>query len=150
MEPVAAGFLILIGAAGVLGVLTGAIGGALAWRLRLHLLLGALLTALAFVLFLFIDHGGRLAWIRAELAFGLPPMVFAFLTASIASRWLALRSSLRPTWTAVAAFGIAMVTGALCLLLFRIGPAALLTGAISADVLLLLVLLLMTRRLRRT
>src|SRR5262245_13721783 len=138
----------MIGAAAVLGVFIGAIGGALGWRLRLNVL-GVVLSVLAFVLYLFIEHGGRHTWLGAELIFGLPPLLFAVLIASIAARLLAGRTSLRPAWVTLLAFGIANLAGALCLLLFRIGPGALLTGAVSADFLLLLLLLLLTRRLRR-
>ena len=44
---IAVGFLVLIGAAAVLGVLVGAIGGAVAWRLRMNLAVGVALTACA-------------------------------------------------------------------------------------------------------
>lgn len=147
MEPFAAGYLVMIGAAAVLGVFIGAIGGALGWRLRLTTL-ALVLSVLAFVLYLFIEHGGRHLWLGAELIFGLPPLLFAFLAASISARSLAGRTSLRPGWVALLAFGIANLAGALCLLLFRIGPGALLKGAISADLLILVLLVLMTRRRR--
>ena len=40
MEPIAVGFLILIGTAALIGVVVGVIGGAVVWRARSNLVLG--------------------------------------------------------------------------------------------------------------
>lgn len=61
-----------------------------------------------------------------------------------------LRTALRPVWTALAAFGVALSLGFLYLMLFRYSPKAPLVVAPGAVLLLILILLLMRgRRLAR-
>ena len=141
MAPIAFGFMILIGAAAVLGVVVGAIGGAVVWRVRLNLVLGGLLTAGVFLLVLVADHPGDFLWLRAKLTWGIPPLSLAFLIASISARWLEARTALRPTWITLAACGISLGLGCLYLLLFRIDLEAPLRVALVADVGLIVVLI---------
>jgi len=44
MEPIAVGFMVLVGTAALLGVVVGAIGEAVAWRVGISLPLGGLVT----------------------------------------------------------------------------------------------------------
>jgi hypothetical protein len=47
MEPIAVGFMVLVGTAALLGVVVGAIGGAVAWRVGISFPLGGLVTGSA-------------------------------------------------------------------------------------------------------
>ena len=145
MELFAVGFMVMIAAAAVLGVLVGAIGGAVAWRLRMNLVLGGLLTACAFLLVLVVEQHGDVVWLRAKLAWGIPALTVAFLVGSVFARWLDARTRLRPAWTTLAAFGFSLCMGFFYLLLFRLSPRAPLLGALIADVALILLLLLRRR-----
>jgi hypothetical protein len=49
MEPIAVGFMVLVGTAALLGVVVGAIGEAVAWRVGISLPLGGLVTGALFV-----------------------------------------------------------------------------------------------------
>jgi len=150
MAPIAYGFLILIGAAATLGAFVGAIGGAVVWRLRMNVLLGGLLTACALILAFIADHPEDQTWLRAKLIWGVPSMTVTFLVCTVAARWLEVRTALRPIWTALAAFGVALSLGVLYLLLFRYSPKAPLVVAPGAVLCLILILLLMRgRRLAR-
>jgi hypothetical protein len=60
MEPIAVGFMVLVGTAALLGVVVGAIGGAVAWRVGVSLPLGGLLTAGAFLAVLVAEQRGSL------------------------------------------------------------------------------------------
>ena len=145
MAPIAAGFMVMVGAAVVMGLLVGAIGGALAWRVGWNLLLGGLLTTIAFVLVLIAGHPGDQTWLRAELAWGAAPMGMSFLIATIAARGLAARTRLRPLWTSLAAFGLTVAVAFLYLLLsrflFQSSLWAPILAAMWADVLLVCALL---------
>jgi hypothetical protein len=141
MAPVAFGFMILIGAAAVLGVVVGAIGGAVVWRARINLVLGGLLTAGAYLLVLVVDYPGDFTFLRAKLTWGAPPLSLAFLIASISARWLEARTALRPTWITLAACGVSLGLGFLYLSLFRFDRETRLVGALVADVGLMLVLI---------
>src|SRR5262245_55735217 len=145
MAPIAYGFLVLIGAAASLGAFAGAIGGAAAWRLRMNLLLGAFLTACALTLTFIADYPEDQTWLRAKIIWGVPPMTVTFLGGTVAARWLEMRTALRPIWTTLAAFGIALVLGFFHLLLFRYGPKAPMLAAPGVVIGLLLILLLMRR-----
>ncbi|MGH9867023.1 MAG: hypothetical protein ACREAA_02515 [Candidatus Polarisedimenticolia bacterium] len=144
MELFAVGFLVLIATAAFMGVVVGAIGGAAAWRLRSNLVVGFVLTVCAFFLVLVADQPGDFIWLRAKLTWGVPPMSMTFLVSSVFARWLETRTTLRPNWIALAALGVSLSTGFLCLLLFRISPGAPLLAALGAD--LCLVLLVMWNR----
>src|SRR5438552_12847513 len=134
MAPIAFGFMILIGAAALMGVMVGAIGGAVIWRMRMNLVLGGLLTAGVYLLVLVADHLGDFLWLRAKLTWGIPPLSLAFLIASVSARWLKARTRLHPTWTTLAACGVGLGLGFLYLLLFRIDLEAPLAVALVADV----------------
>src|SRR6476620_5961638 len=97
MEPIAVGFMILVGTAALLGAVVGAIGGAVTWRVGANLALGALLTAGALLLVLVADGSGSLAWLRPKLTWGAPSMAFTFLVASVSARWLQARTTLGRT-----------------------------------------------------
>jgi hypothetical protein len=141
MEPIAVGFMILIGAAAFMGVIVGAVGGAVVWRVRSNLALGGLLTACAYVLVLVARHHGDLLWLRAELAWGGPSMALTFLIGSLSARWVAAHTALRPAWTTLAAFGVALSLGVLYLLLFRVNLELPRLAALWADVVLILLLM---------
>jgi hypothetical protein len=59
MEPIAVGFMVLVGTAALLGVVVGAIGGAVAWRVRICLPLGGLPTGGALFVVLVAEQNGR-------------------------------------------------------------------------------------------
>ena len=126
-----AGFQVMIAAAAVLGTFVGALGGALVWRLRWNVFLGAVLAAGAFILVLVSESPSNFTWLRTKISWGLPPMLLSFLVASLSGRWLGAR--MHPTWTTLTAFGISLVTGFLCLLLFRISPHAPIPTALGAS-----------------
>jgi hypothetical protein len=141
MEPIAYGFMVMMGAAAFLGVLVGAIGGAVIWRLRINVALGAVLTAGALLLVLIASHHGKLLWLRAELTWGAPSMALAFLICSVSARWIAARTSLHPNWSVLAALGVTFSTGFLYLMMFRLHFRAPLLAALIADVFLILLLI---------
>src|SRR5437016_5819091 len=141
MAPIAFGFMILIGAAAHMGVVVGAIGGAVVWRMRMNLVLGGLLTAGVYLLVLVADHPGDFLWLRAKLTWGIPPLSLAFLRASVSARWLKARARLDTIWTSLAACGVGLGLGFLFLLLFRTDLEAPLAVALVADVGLVVVLI---------
>ena len=96
MEPFAVGFMILVAGAAFLGVVVGAIGGAVVWRLRGGLVLGIALTACAYLLALILEHHEDFIFLRAKLAWGIPSMSVSFLIGSVSARWLEARTRLRP------------------------------------------------------
>ena len=124
MEPIAYGFMITVAGAAVMGVAVGALGGACVWRARMHIVMGALLTAAVYVLLLIADHHGRTFWLNAELTWGAPMLAMAYLIASLAARLVAARTRLRMTWTALVALSVALVAGLSYMLLFRIDMRA--------------------------
>src|SRR5262245_18562256 len=132
MAPVAAGFIVLILTAALMGVIVGAIGGAVVWRLRVNLVLGAVLTAFAFVVTLVAEYPGSF-FLRAKLVWGLPPMLLTFLIASLSARALEARTRLRPLWTTLAAFGCALSLGSMFLWLFRLDLQITIVAALVAD-----------------
>lgn len=141
MELLAVGYLVLIGAAAVLGVLVGAVGGAVVWRLRINLALGAALTACVCLLIFVVEGHGNLTWLGTKLIWGIPSMTVAFLVSSVCARRLESRTALSPIWTALAACGLGLVLGMLYLFLFRLSPGAplLAAPAISAGMILVLI-----------
>ncbi|MGH7701913.1 MAG: hypothetical protein ACREMO_02385 [Gemmatimonadales bacterium] len=140
MEPLAGVFILTIVTAALTGVVVGAIGGAVVWRVRSNLALGGLLTAGAYLLVQALD-GDALGLLRARFTWGLPAAILAFLVASVSARWIAARTTLRPTWITLAAFGLALGLGFLYLFLFRVSPWAPRRGAVAADVCLILLLM---------
>ena len=149
MEPIAAGFMFSIAAAAFLGVVVGAIGGAVIWRLRKNIFLGGLLTAGAYVLLLIAENEGRRLWIRGELAWGIPALVVSFLLSSLLARLLSTHTRLSPTWTSVATLGLTWVLGFLYLFLFRVSLTAPREVALWADTCLLLLLVVQSRKAHR-
>jgi len=146
MEPFAVGFMILVAGAAFMGVVVGAIGGAMTWRLRSSLALGGLLTACAFLLVLILEHPQDFLWLRAKLTWGVPATSLTFLICSVSAPWLKARTALRPTWIALAALGFTLSVGFLYLLLFRISMQAPLVAALLGDICLIF-LLMRNRRL---
>lgn len=124
MEPIAVGFLRTIAGASVLAVLVGALGSACVWRARIHIALGALLTACAYVLLLIMDHHGRFFWLRAELTWGAPILALTFLVGSLAAHWIGAHARWRPTLVALVSFGATLVVGLSYLFLFRLDMQA--------------------------
>ena len=151
MAPVGYGFLILIFTAAFVGVVVGAIAGAVVWRLRCNLALGALVTACTLPLALVVEAYGSVYWLRAKLIWGAPSAALTFLICSIAARWLEARTPLRPMWIALAACGLALGAGLLYLawfehrLLSSHGAWGPLGPALAADTVLLVVLLLTSK-----
>ena len=154
MAPVGYGFLILIFTAALVGVVVGAIAGAVVWRLRCHLVLGGLVTACLLPLALVVEAYGNVYWLRAKLIWGAPSAALTFLICSIAARWLEARTALRPLWITLAAGGLALGAGLLYLAWFKRqllsshGAWGPLGPTLVADIVLLVVVLL-TRRLAR-
>jgi hypothetical protein len=145
MEPFAVGFVVSIAAAAVTGILVGAIGGAVVWRMRMNLVVGSLLTACAYLLILLAD-GQRLLGLRGHLYWGVPLLILGFLLSSVAARWLRTRIKLRPTWIALQALGLALTLGFLNLLLFRWSFRAPPLVALAADACLFVLLIRSQRR----
>lgn len=146
MAPFAAGFQVLIAASAVLGTMVGAIGGAVIWRLRWNVFLGALLTGAAFLLIVVAESPKNFTWLPTRLTWGIPPMMLSYLVASLAGRWLADR--FRPAWTTLAAFGIAITVGFLCLLSFRWTPQAPLSVSVGGSACSIVLLLRSRKPLR--
>jgi hypothetical protein len=73
-------------------------------------------------------------------------MALTFLVASVSARWLQARTTLRPTWAALAAFGVALSLGLLNLSLFGLSLRAPLLAALGAGVCLILLLIRGRRR----
>lgn len=140
MEPIAAGFLRTIAGATVLAVFVGAVGSACVWRARIHIALGALLTACAYVLLLILDHHGRFFWLHAELTWGAPMLALTFLVGSLAARWIGVHARWRPTLVALLSFGVTLVVGLSYLFLFRLDMQAPLRWAWVIDAGLVLLL----------
>jgi hypothetical protein len=155
MAPVGYGFLILIFTAALVGVVVGAIAGAVVWRFRCNLALGGLVTACLLPLVLVAEAYGSVYWLRAKLTWGAPSMALTFLIGSISARWLEAHTALRPLWIAFAACGLALSAGFLYLLWFKYlllsshGPWGPLMPALAADIFLLVVLLLTRRPVRQ-
>src|SRR5215510_7094665 len=147
MAPLAYGFLILMAGAAVLGVVVGAIGGVAVWRLRMNLLLGGLLTVCAYVLYVLVDSG--VVWVRAKVAWGGPPMLFAFLVATILARSLGARTRLRPVWTILATLVGTLLLGFLYLRLFALSLTIPPLIGLVVDLLLVLAVVLTRRRYAR-
>jgi hypothetical protein len=150
VEPLAVGFILSIGTAALIGIFVGALGGAVVWRLRMNLLWGGLLTAIAFVVCLILENGGRTLFMKAEFMWGTPALILAFLLISLLAPWLASRIKLRPTWTGLIALLLVLVFGFMYLFLFRLNLAAPLWVALGADVCLLFLLIRNRVRLRTT
>ena len=147
MEPIAVGFMVMIGASVVMGILVGAVGGAVVWRTRCNLALGGLLTLFAFALLLVEDHHWKLTWLTPLLSYGAPALVLTFLVGTISAHWLEARTALRPTWTALAALGISL--GAGLLFLWVSSLEALISLALVIDGCLILLLILSRWLVRR-
>ena len=151
MAPIGYGFLVLIFTAALVGVVMGAIAGAVVWRSRCNLALGGLVTACVLPLALVAEAYGSVSWLRAKLIWGAPSATLTFLMCSIAARWLEARTAFRPLWIALAAGGLALGAGLLYLawlehrLLSSPGAWGALGPALAADIVLLVVLVL-TRR----
>lgn len=141
MEPIAVGFMILVAGASFIGVVVGAIGGAVLWRLRIGVVVGGVLTAFAYLLVLILEHHEDLVFLRAKLTWGAPSMSLSFLICSVSATWLEARTKLRPTWIALAALGFSLGVGFLYLLLFRVSMGAPLVAALAGDICLILLLI---------
>jgi hypothetical protein len=124
MAPIAAGFMVLVAAAAFLGVMVGAIGGAVAWRVRINLALGLCLTAAALLVVLVATQYGEYSWLRAKLAWGAPPLILSYLMVAGSADWLESRTKLPATWTAFVAFCIGLVLGLVYLRLLGISRQA--------------------------
>ena len=142
MEPIAYGFMITVAGAAVMGVALGALGGAFVWRARSHILVGALLTAAIYVLLLIADQHGRTFWLSAELMWGAPMLAMGYLVSSLAAGWVAARTRLGRTWSALVSLCVALVLGLSYMLLFRIDLRAPIAWAwvIDAGLVVLLIL----------
>ena len=155
MAPVGYGFLSLIFTAALVGVVVGAIAGAVVWPLRCNLALGGLVTACVFPLILVAEAYGSVSWLRAKLIWGAPSVALTFLICSIAASWLEAGTALRPMWIALAACGLALGVGLLYLAWFKYlllsshGAWGPLSQALAADIVLLVVLLLTRRPVRQ-
>ena len=148
MEPIAYGFMVTVAGASVMGVAVGALGAACAWRARIHVVLGAILTGVAYVLLLIADHHGRLFWLSAELVWGAPLLTMAYLVGSLAGRWTAARTRWGPTWTALVSFVVALAAGLSYMLLFRLDMRAPLGWAWVIDAVLVVLLILIRNSTR--
>jgi hypothetical protein len=155
MAPVGYGFLVLLFTAALVGVVVGAIAGAVVWRSRCNLALGGLVTACLLPLVLVAEAYGSVYALRAKVTWGAPSTALTFLICSISARWLEAHTTLRPWWIALAACGAALSLGFLYLLGFKYllltshGAWEPLRPALAADIVLLVVLLLTRRPVRQ-
>jgi hypothetical protein len=155
MAPVGYGFLILLFTAALVGVVVGAIAGAVVWRFQCNLALGGLVTACLLPLLLVAEAYGSIYWLRAKVTWGAPSTALTFLISTIAARWLEAHTALRPLWIALVACGLALSVGFLYLRWFKYlllsshGPWGPLVPALAADILLLALLLLPRRPVRQ-
>lgn len=132
MAPVAAAVEVTAVSAALLGVLVGAAGGIVVWRLRSGLLVGGLAVAGVYVLFVIATLG--YFWLRLAVFFGVLPLIQALLLSWLIARQLEARAKLRPLWNALAALSCTLVVGWLCLLSSRLdllGPTWLAVGVIA-------------------
>ena len=130
MEPVAAAGYVIIAAHAVLGVLLGALAGAVVSALGRGLIWGAV-AAGAIYLGEALFQSTRLA---AAALIGLPPLILTLLACWIVARWLQARLKWRRLWAVPAAFAAAVILGFLWMLLFRHSVQLPITVAIVADV----------------
>lgn len=130
MEPVAAAGYVIIAAHAVLGVLLGALAGAIVSALGRGLIWAGVAAA-AIYLGEALLHSTRLA---AAALIGLPPLVLTLLTCWIVARWLQARPKWRRLWAVPAAFAAALILGFLWMLLFRHSVQLPITVAMVADV----------------
>ena len=133
MEPVAAAGYVIIAAHAVLGVLLGALAGAIVSALGRGLFWGGVAAA-AIYLGEALLQSTRLA---AAALIGLPPLFLTLFTCWILARWLQARLKWRRLWAVLAAFAAAVVVGFLWMLLFRHSVQLPITVAIVADLCLL-------------
>ncbi len=149
MEPIGYGFLIMIAGAVTAGIVIGALGGAISWRLNSNLVLGAVLTAVAFPLLLIADDRGSTKWLRAELHWGLPSLALGFLSCALLATSLRGLTRIGPTWAAILAFVLAVGLGVLSMRSLKNDPGAIPTVGLVADACLLALLVFARRRFRR-
>ena len=147
MGPVsAAGFVLFITPV-VIGVIVGAVGGVVVWKVRGGLALGGFLTACVYFLVAAFQWDFR--WPVVEVIWGAPSMTLTFLICSVSARCLGARTTLRPIPTTLAAFGCSLSIGFLYLLLFRLSLWVPLLVALGADVYLVLLLMRSRRFVRQ-
>ena len=130
VEPVAAAGYVIIAAHAVLGVLLGALAGAIVSALGRGLIWAGVAAA-AIYLGEALLHSTRLA---AAALIGLPPLVLTLRTCWIVARWLQARPKWRRLWAVPAAFAAALILGFLWMLLFRHSVQLPITVAMVADV----------------
>ena len=133
MEPVAAAGYVVIAAHAVLGVLLGALAGAVVSALGRRIVWGGLAAA-AIYLGEALIQSTRLA---AAALIGLPPLVLTLLACWLVARWLQARHKWRRLWAVPAAFAAAVILGFLWMLLFRHSVQLPITVAMVADAILL-------------
>src|SRR5258705_12752065 len=113
MDAVAVGFMVLIAGAAFMGVVVGAIGGAVTWRFGGSLVLGGLITACAYLLALILEHPQDFIWLSAKVTWGIPATSVTFLIGSVPAAWLNGRAPLLPSSIAIATHGIILSMGVL-------------------------------------
>ena len=114
--------------------------------------MGGLVTACLFPLVLIAEAYGNVYWLRAKIIWGAPSAALTFLVCSISARWLEARTALRPMWISLTAGSLALGVGLLYLAWFKYlllsshGSRGPLLPTLTTDIVLLVVLLLLTRR----
>ena len=143
MAPRAAVGEVTITAAMVWGVILGALGGAIAWRLRSGLIASGVVLISIYVLAIVVPDG--FFWLNLSLTFGVLPLAQSALVSRALAQYLEARQQWRPLWSGTGAVAGSLVAGWLCLWSRTLDTWApnWVAGAVSAC---LLVLLLMTRR----
>jgi len=114
MAPFAYGVLVMLGTVLVLGVLVGAIGGAILGGLKVDLSRGAGLVIVAYLAMCALSGVRLMEWA------GMLPLVTVFLLGSMTARFFRARVGLHPVLAGFAAFGIALAAGVSYLMLVRI------------------------------
>lgn len=84
--------------------------------------------------------------LKAAALFGIPALVLTLLISWLAARYLEVRAQWRSVWAVLAAICCALIAGFLCGFLFRLSMWAPAVFAATTDVVLILFLLLVSRR----
>lgn len=113
MEPIIAGFMIMMGTAIMLALIVGGIGGVINGKYRVNLLVGILaIVGLYICLSYFLGF-------FPVVTVGLLPLSLTFLSSSITVQYLEKKYSLSPAWSIPAGLGVSIAIGVVFVLLGR-------------------------------
>ena len=143
MEPLAVAGVLLIVSAAIYGLAVGAVGGAVAWALRIGPFLGGLAVAAAYLVAAALLAAFSL---KTTAVFGVAPLLLTFFMAWLTADALAARAGWNRLWCALTGAGVASLLGFAWGLLFRLGMRAPLVVAAALDAVLVMLLIVRGRR----